>query len=258
MSVPAAVQIPGVVEPRPAGPRAPGSTRQLHAPRVRRLARDLGLELAGLHGSGPWGRLTTEDVRALARDSDPPPPAPESQRQVLQVGYEVDVTSLLRAGSNGHELLEACVLQLTDRALSDAGGTRPRLLVRRADGSLVDPDSPRELTLDALARTLRERPSIAATEVASEATRQLHVSVSRAGGPLTRTPHLAGSEVAVLTVGAPRLVPTAVEHEGRGALAFRSVALLTLTYRDGWMPESSTDRVVKAVVDGLSPGAAAL
>jgi 2-oxoisovalerate dehydrogenase E2 component (dihydrolipoyl transacylase) len=39
-------------------------------PAVRKLARDLGVELGGLTGSGPGGRITAEDVRAAAGTVD--------------------------------------------------------------------------------------------------------------------------------------------------------------------------------------------
>ena len=39
-------------------------------PAVRRLARELGVELVGLHGTGPGGRITESDVRAAAGTGD--------------------------------------------------------------------------------------------------------------------------------------------------------------------------------------------
>ncbi|MCL6633729.1 MAG: 2-oxo acid dehydrogenase subunit E2 [Alicyclobacillus herbarius] len=36
-------------------------------PRVRKLAADLGVDLAGVHGTGPNGRITEDDVRAAAQ-----------------------------------------------------------------------------------------------------------------------------------------------------------------------------------------------
>jgi len=42
-------------------PSAPGEI--LATPAVRRLARELGVDLAAVHGTGPRGRMTEEDVR---------------------------------------------------------------------------------------------------------------------------------------------------------------------------------------------------
>ena len=42
------------------------------APAVRKLARDLGVDLAMVSGSGPGGRVTREDVQAFVRTGDEP------------------------------------------------------------------------------------------------------------------------------------------------------------------------------------------
>ncbi len=56
----------GVVE-RPAA----GGSRREALPLVRRLASDLGVEIEGMWGSGPGGRVTREDVEAAAQGSGP-------------------------------------------------------------------------------------------------------------------------------------------------------------------------------------------
>ncbi|MBH65782.1 MAG: hypothetical protein CL784_04630 [Chloroflexi bacterium] len=58
--------------PSPAAPPAPSSTpaaapkggKQIVTPRARRLAKDLGVELANVVGTGPSGRITEDDVKA--------------------------------------------------------------------------------------------------------------------------------------------------------------------------------------------------
>jgi pyruvate dehydrogenase E2 component (dihydrolipoamide acetyltransferase) len=50
-------------------------------PSVRRLARELGVALADVDGSGPGGRITEGDVRAAARDSDGEAPEDEGERE---------------------------------------------------------------------------------------------------------------------------------------------------------------------------------
>ena len=49
-----------------ARPAAPASSRVQATPVVRRIAQELGVELATVSGSGPGGRITEEDVRAAA------------------------------------------------------------------------------------------------------------------------------------------------------------------------------------------------
>ncbi|HXF72391.1 MAG TPA: dihydrolipoamide acetyltransferase family protein [Actinomycetota bacterium] len=54
---------PAAAEPAaPPGERAPVAA----TPAVRRLARDLGVDLAGVRGTGPGGRITREDVERAA------------------------------------------------------------------------------------------------------------------------------------------------------------------------------------------------
>jgi pyruvate dehydrogenase E2 component (dihydrolipoamide acetyltransferase) len=71
---------------RPAPPRETAETaRALAAPPVRKLARELGVDLAAVAGSGPGGRVTAADVRAAA-DGAVPPPAddPRDRREPLR------------------------------------------------------------------------------------------------------------------------------------------------------------------------------
>lgn len=58
----------------PAPPAAPGVVRALAKPPVRKLARDLGVDLTRLTGSGPAGSITRQDVEAAASASAPAAP----------------------------------------------------------------------------------------------------------------------------------------------------------------------------------------
>lgn len=57
---------PGTASPSPPAdrPSAPPTGRARAAPPVRKLARELGVDLAGITGTGPAGRVTAADVRA--------------------------------------------------------------------------------------------------------------------------------------------------------------------------------------------------
>jgi 2-oxoisovalerate dehydrogenase E2 component (dihydrolipoyl transacylase) len=57
------------VPPASSAPAAPGPP-VLAKPPVRKLARDLGIDLSRLSGSGPGGSITRDDVQAAARDLD--------------------------------------------------------------------------------------------------------------------------------------------------------------------------------------------
>jgi pyruvate dehydrogenase E2 component (dihydrolipoamide acetyltransferase) len=70
--------------PRPAAAAAkPASTSNgkiLASPLARRLATDLGVDLRGLQGSGPGGRIVERDVKGAAEGGAPAPTAPEVPR----------------------------------------------------------------------------------------------------------------------------------------------------------------------------------
>jgi 2-oxoglutarate dehydrogenase complex dihydrolipoamide succinyltransferase (E2) component len=65
--------------PSPATPTAAPAQRVLATPATRKLARELGVDISQIRGTGPGGRVTDEDVRrfAAARTApQPPPPSP--------------------------------------------------------------------------------------------------------------------------------------------------------------------------------------
>ena len=81
--------------------RADGS-RTLATPYARRLARQAGIDLRGLDGSGPRGRIKAADVeRAIAakgsapRPSVVPAPAEAPRAATFSAGVDIDITALL-------------------------------------------------------------------------------------------------------------------------------------------------------------------
>jgi pyruvate dehydrogenase E2 component (dihydrolipoamide acetyltransferase) len=79
-SAPAAAVAPAAQPPAPAAqkpvaPRADGGPVAA-APSTRRLARELGVELHAVRGTGPGGRITDDDVRASAGKPSSAPAAP--------------------------------------------------------------------------------------------------------------------------------------------------------------------------------------
>jgi 2-oxoisovalerate dehydrogenase E2 component (dihydrolipoyl transacylase) len=63
---PSSPAMPGATQPGPPPPMVP---RALAKPPVRRLARDLGVDLSALTGSGPEGSVTREDVQQAAGEA---------------------------------------------------------------------------------------------------------------------------------------------------------------------------------------------
>ncbi|GAA4541623.1 dihydrolipoamide acetyltransferase family protein [Pseudonocardia xishanensis] len=74
-AVQASAEVAPVEAPRP-GPAAGGSLVPLAKPPVRKLAKDLGVDLRAVTGSGPGGVITREDVHTAAATPAAPPAAP--------------------------------------------------------------------------------------------------------------------------------------------------------------------------------------
>ncbi len=84
-----AARKPEPAREQPAAAPAARKTSAPAAPAVRKLARELGLDIDSIQGSGPGGRVTQQDVEAAAEGGQPAPtpsregrgPAPQSRPQ---------------------------------------------------------------------------------------------------------------------------------------------------------------------------------
>jgi len=89
-----AAPAPSVPPPPPSATPAASPARggeALAAPAVRRLARELGIDLSSIRGTAPAGRITEADVRGAARGPMPaatPTPAPKPAVPVPSAGAE--------------------------------------------------------------------------------------------------------------------------------------------------------------------------
>jgi 2-oxoisovalerate dehydrogenase E2 component (dihydrolipoyl transacylase) len=68
----AVAEAPGAESTAAAIPAVAGNGQVLAKPPVRKLAKELGVELAGLAGTGPGGSITREDVQGAARGAPQP------------------------------------------------------------------------------------------------------------------------------------------------------------------------------------------
>ena len=75
---PAAAPLPSVVEaPAPLTPTPPAAAERLRiSPLARKLAAELGVDPAAVHGTGPGGAITREDIQRAAPGRAPAAPAP--------------------------------------------------------------------------------------------------------------------------------------------------------------------------------------
>jgi pyruvate dehydrogenase E2 component (dihydrolipoamide acetyltransferase) len=145
---------------RAAGDRA----RPLAAPATRRLARELGVALADVEGSGPHGRITREDVELAAGPSAPAAPQPAAAASSPVPGDVVPLRGVRR--SIAHALTKAWleVPRIIDYREVDATalmGARARLKERalaRGEEDLARAMTPTPLIVKAAVRALRDHP----------------------------------------------------------------------------------------------------
>jgi len=136
-----------------AGTGAPG--RPMAKPPVRKLAKDLGVDLAALTGSGPEGTITREDVQAAAAGPSAAPAAPAQPALAVVPGGEeripirgvrkhtaAAVTSSAFTAPHVTEFLQIDVTETMSavqrlRELPEFGGWRPSPLLLVAKALLV-------------------------------------------------------------------------------------------------------------------------
>ena len=85
----------------PAQPEKPGEKTFVQAsPAARRLAKELGVELARVPGTGPDGRVTETDVKKYHEEGPPPPKAtPLAEEMAKQAG--LDLSQVQGTGEGG-------------------------------------------------------------------------------------------------------------------------------------------------------------
>ena len=91
------------------GPERPADGRVRASPLVRRLARERGIELAGISGSGPDGRIVERDVRAVLESTEKGAPeqsaqAPADAATAGDGSTPAPVTAPAPSGTAGTEL----------------------------------------------------------------------------------------------------------------------------------------------------------
>jgi len=70
--------------PTPSSPSVPASGARI-SPKARRLARELGVDLTSVNGSGPGGEILASDIQAAASASATPAPTTEKKSGPLEV-----------------------------------------------------------------------------------------------------------------------------------------------------------------------------
>jgi pyruvate dehydrogenase E2 component (dihydrolipoamide acetyltransferase) len=247
---------PGALAP---GHAAPGRVRA--TPLVRRLAQELGVELETLHGSGPQGRVTEEDVRAAAGSPGLTlKHAPEGRREPLRGVRKLIAAHMVRAhaevppvtwveecdfGAVDLKLLVPTTLKAVAEALKEVPELNARLegdeivyldrydigVAVQTDQGLVVPvvrgcDS--RSTQDLAADVARLADAARANKLKPEELRGSTFTVTSAGklGGLLTTPIVNHPEVGILSIG--RVADRPVVRNGE--LAVRPIGTVAVTF----------------------------
>jgi pyruvate dehydrogenase E2 component (dihydrolipoamide acetyltransferase) len=158
---------------RPEAAEAGSGARVKASPLARRIARDRGVELAGLAGSGPGGRIVKADVESAAPSASPhssPPAGPQVERSPSAPAPET-----VSSARGDVEVVEPTKLQAAvARRMSESKATAPhfylesridmtravearaRLKASAAEGEIVP--SLNDMVVKACALALREFP----------------------------------------------------------------------------------------------------
>lgn len=124
-------------EPETATPasREPGGGRVKASPLARRIARERGIDLAALTGTGPEGRIVAEDVEKAATAPAPPAPAAPVAPGEIEV---IELTTVRKTIARRlTEAWEAPVFQLTVTAnASQLVATRERMVELLREGEV--------------------------------------------------------------------------------------------------------------------------
>lgn len=144
------------VIPAPVRPHGP---RHRHSPRVRRQARERGLDPDRITGTGPGGRVTPADLDRADRPLTVAPSA--SPAPIGMATVEVDVTDLLDSGDVDRPALLALIAAAAVTALRRAGHPVTELTFAAGSAERLVRDA-HDLSVDALRRRLVEPADVAA------------------------------------------------------------------------------------------------
>lgn len=193
-----AAAAPARLAEAPAQGSAADASRVFASPLARRLARDAGLDLAGVTGSGPHGRIVKRDV-VQAQSLPAPAPAPAARAEAPAVPARPAATGAVSAYTDvPHSQMRRTIA----RRLTESKATVPhfylsadcrmdQLLALRTQINAAAPRkiSVNDLVVKAVAAALREMPDMNVSWTDSALRRyaqaDISVAVSTDGGLIT-------------------------------------------------------------------------
>lgn len=234
----------------PETPPSPAAPTVRASPAAKRVARELGVDLASIHGSGPGGRITEDDVRSAGAEplgmTGLRAAVARNMRRSHAETAPVTLFMNARLGSQLPERLTASVVKTVAEVLADhpdLNGTREGdvftgspvaniAVAIQTDDGLVAPvvHDPASRTLEDVAHAISDLAERARSRrLESKDFEGGTFSVSNLGsyGIEGFTPIISLPQVAILGVGAARAVPVLTDH---GNVAAGHEMMLSLTF----------------------------
>ncbi len=137
---------------------ADGDGRQKSSPAARRLARELGVDIAGLTGSGPGGRVVEADVSAA--ESNKPKVSPLAKRMAAERG--IDLTTVKGSGPGGR-IVQADIEGAPATATQTASAGKRAAPVGPAAGERVPVKGMRKTIASRMHHSLQESAQLTMT-----------------------------------------------------------------------------------------------
>jgi pyruvate dehydrogenase E2 component (dihydrolipoamide acetyltransferase) len=118
----------------PAAPSAHDGSRVFASPLARRIAKDKGLDLSQIKGSGPHGRIVKADVESAKPGAKPaaaPAPAAEGAKPAMAAGMSADTVARMFEGREFTEMKLDGMRKTIAARLGEAKQTIPHFYLRR-------------------------------------------------------------------------------------------------------------------------------
>jgi len=136
-SEPPAPAAAAAATPTPAAPAASDGGRIFASPLARRIAKDKGLDLSAIKGSGPHGRIVKADVEgatakpAAAPATEAPKPATEGAKPAMPAGMGAEQVAKMYEGRDYEEVKLDVMRRTVAARLTEAKQTIPHFYLRR-------------------------------------------------------------------------------------------------------------------------------
>lgn len=120
----------------PAEPTAPAGDvdgpRPRTSPLARRLAKEYGLDITKIQGSGPKGRIVRADIEAAAKDGYAAQDVPAAEQAAPSAPAKAPAAQSFDDGRDSEELKTSNVRKVIARRLTESKQTVPHFYLRRA------------------------------------------------------------------------------------------------------------------------------